>query len=102
MRNESLYDIPPGCICQGDGLLGMPCYAKEHARLKKVAPAPLFCPITDRDVDIAERVFFWTLAAVQETARETSTSSAEVIAILLKKPARASLRKALEEAGLDS
>lgn len=30
----SLYEIPDGCICMGDGLLGMPCTAKEHARLK--------------------------------------------------------------------
>ena len=31
---ESLYDIPPGCICQGDGLMGMECTAAEHAQLK--------------------------------------------------------------------
>ncbi len=28
---ESLYYIPEGCICQGDGLMGMKCDAKEHA-----------------------------------------------------------------------
>lgn len=37
-KPESLYEIPEGCICQGDGLMGMPCYAKEHAYLKKPAP----------------------------------------------------------------
>ena len=30
----SLYEIPDGCICLGDGLMGMKCTAKEHARLK--------------------------------------------------------------------
>jgi hypothetical protein len=33
-KPESLYDIPPGCICYGDGLLGMECTATEHARLR--------------------------------------------------------------------
>jgi len=28
---KSLYEIPPGCICQGDGLLGMRCSATTHA-----------------------------------------------------------------------
>ena len=31
---KSLYDIPTGCICQGDGLMGMECHAAEHARLR--------------------------------------------------------------------
>lgn len=30
----SLYDIPAGCICRGDGLLGMRCDAPQHATLK--------------------------------------------------------------------
>lgn len=33
----SLYHIPEGCICKGDGLFGMACTAKEHARLKEPA-----------------------------------------------------------------
>lgn len=28
---ESLYYIPKGCVCQGDGLMGAKCDAKEHA-----------------------------------------------------------------------
>ena len=28
---KSLYNIPPGCICMGDGLYGMRCDAEEHA-----------------------------------------------------------------------
>ena len=32
----SLYYIPEGCICQGDGLMGMKCEAKDHAKLKTV------------------------------------------------------------------
>ena len=35
---ESLYDIPPGCICMGDGLFGMKCNAPKHARLKAGGP----------------------------------------------------------------
>jgi hypothetical protein len=31
---DSLYEIPPGCICMGDGLMGMRCDAPTHARLK--------------------------------------------------------------------
>jgi hypothetical protein len=31
---ESLYDIPPGCICMGDGLMGMKCEATKHAIVK--------------------------------------------------------------------
>jgi hypothetical protein len=31
--NKSRYFIPAGCICQGDGLMGMKCEAKEHAML---------------------------------------------------------------------
>jgi hypothetical protein len=31
---QSLYDIPPGCICHGDGLMGMKCEATEHAKLR--------------------------------------------------------------------
>ncbi len=34
MAKESLYDIPFGCICMGDGLMGMKCEATEHATLK--------------------------------------------------------------------
>jgi hypothetical protein len=30
----SLYDIPEGCICMGDGLFGMKCDAKTHAVLR--------------------------------------------------------------------
>ena len=30
----SLYDISPGCICMGDGLMGMPCDAPTHAKLR--------------------------------------------------------------------
>lgn len=30
---KSLYEIPPGCICRGDGLLGMKCDSTAHARL---------------------------------------------------------------------
>lgn len=26
------YEIPPGCICMGDGLYGMHCDAAEHVR----------------------------------------------------------------------
>ena len=32
---KSLYDIPPGCICLGDGLMGMKCTATKHARLRE-------------------------------------------------------------------
>lgn len=32
--SESPYEIPPECICLGDGLMGMKCEAAEHARLK--------------------------------------------------------------------
>jgi len=32
---ESLYDIPFGCICMGDGLMGMKCEATEHAKLRR-------------------------------------------------------------------
>ena len=38
---NSLYDIPPGCICQGDGLMNMKCEATEHARLKKPIPVAI-------------------------------------------------------------
>lgn len=31
---ESLYNIPEGCICQGDGLYGMRCNSNAHATLK--------------------------------------------------------------------
>lgn len=31
--SRSLYHIPEGCICQGDGLNGMLCEADEHAVL---------------------------------------------------------------------
>jgi hypothetical protein len=34
MKRESLYDIPPGCICMGDGLFGTECLAPKHATLK--------------------------------------------------------------------
>lgn len=30
--DEGYYSIPLGCICVGDGLYGMKCEAKEHAR----------------------------------------------------------------------
>jgi hypothetical protein len=36
---QSLYDIPAGCICMGDGLYGMPCSSSTHAvidRLREV------------------------------------------------------------------
>jgi hypothetical protein len=36
---DSLYDIPPGCICKGDGLNGMKCDAPEHAKPKQVPVA---------------------------------------------------------------
>ena len=46
--NESLYDIPPGCICVGDGLMGVPCDAPVHPRLKAVPITPddaaVYCP----------------------------------------------------------
>lgn len=29
----SLYEIPEGCICMGDGLMGMKCDAPTHAKL---------------------------------------------------------------------
>ena len=55
---ESLYDIPPGCICQGDGLMGMECTATEHARLRKQrdearsdAAARLKQMLTQQDID---------------------------------------------------
>jgi len=28
------YDIPSDCICLGDGLMGMKCTAKKHAKRK--------------------------------------------------------------------
>jgi len=34
---KSLYEIPPGCICQGDGLLGMRCPAPKHATANAVS-----------------------------------------------------------------
>ena len=37
-KPESLYDIPNGCICYGDGLMGMECTATEHARLRARDP----------------------------------------------------------------
>jgi hypothetical protein len=39
MSAESLYHIPDGCICKGDGLFGIPCTAPKHARLK----SEIFC-----------------------------------------------------------
>lgn len=36
---ESRYEIPPGCICLGDGLMGMKCEAPEHARPKPISAA---------------------------------------------------------------
>lgn len=33
-KRASLYDIPEGCICMGDGLLGVHCEAKGRAVLK--------------------------------------------------------------------
>lgn len=38
---DSLYQIPPGCICLGDGLYGMKCTAPEHARLKPDPPVAI-------------------------------------------------------------
>jgi len=38
-NTKSLYDIPSGCICLGDGLMGMECTATEHARLRDERPA---------------------------------------------------------------
>ena len=35
---DSLYSIPEGCICMGDGMLGMPCTATSHATLKEEKP----------------------------------------------------------------
>ena len=37
-NTKSLYDIPSGCICLGDGLMGMECTATEHARLRDERP----------------------------------------------------------------
>lgn len=38
-RKKSLYDIPPSCVCMGDGLFGMKCDAPKHATLKTPNPA---------------------------------------------------------------
>ena len=37
-KKESLYVIPEGCICVGDGLMGMTCTAIEHAYPKGANP----------------------------------------------------------------
>jgi hypothetical protein len=55
---ESLYIIPDGCICMGDGLFGMSCPAATHAVLKErcaVCRQPMesvhyFCPGCDAKV----------------------------------------------------
>lgn len=46
--SESLYEIPHGCICLGDGMNGMKCDAKTHARMK--LPASLALGRTVRTV----------------------------------------------------
>jgi hypothetical protein len=48
--SKSLYDIPLGCICVGDGLMGMPCTASTHAKLKADPSDP--SPFTDREREI--------------------------------------------------
>jgi hypothetical protein len=51
----SLYEIPDGCICLGDGLMGMQCTAKEHARLKTLPRAErLPDPVTLLDKAVRE------------------------------------------------
>ena len=50
-KKESLYDIPPGCICMGDGLYGMKCNAPKHATLKH-QPSYLWDPLGQmREID---------------------------------------------------
>lgn len=39
---KSLYEIPKGCTCHGDALMGMRCESKEHARLKSPPPLVVF------------------------------------------------------------
>jgi hypothetical protein len=39
-KKQSLYVIPRGCICMGDGLMGMTCNASEHARLVATLAGP--------------------------------------------------------------
>ena len=52
---SSLYEIPDGCICFGDGLMGMKCTAKEHARLKDSQHAErLSDPVTLLDKAVRE------------------------------------------------
>jgi hypothetical protein len=59
---------------------------------------PLKPPITDRDLDVAVRVFFWTLAAALETAANNETSVGMVCHILLESTdARERLRVALQK-----
>jgi len=48
---KSLYEIPPGCICQGDGLLGMRCAAPKHAtKIDRAEVAAAQFRVTARDV----------------------------------------------------
>lgn len=46
---RSLYKIPPGCICQGDGKLGVRCSSPFHATLKPLHEVAYdaYCESTD-------------------------------------------------------
>jgi len=50
---KSLYEIPPGCICQGDGLLGMRCPAPKHAT-KSAATGGRVMPLPDAQLTKSE------------------------------------------------
>jgi hypothetical protein len=69
-HDESIYFIPDGCICRGDGLLGMTCPATEHARLKHVVLAEENAELRAKLVAL-ESVADQALASMREaTARE--------------------------------
>lgn len=48
-QRRSLYKIPPGCTCQGDGLYGTKCSAMVHATLKPLHEVAYdsYCEATD-------------------------------------------------------
>jgi hypothetical protein len=53
---DSLYDIPPGCICMGDGLFGVKCWAPTHARLRQPVTPAFLDALIKRSID-AEAIY---------------------------------------------
>lgn len=48
---ESYYDIPAGCICMGDGMMGMRCEAPKHARMTSAAARAMLGKIAEKSDD---------------------------------------------------